>query len=247
MFTNKHAFSVCAAFIVAGLSYSNGADASLLARDLDGNASTTEAYFDADSNISWLADANAGAGSIYDNGLAIIPGSYTDGLMTWENANAWATSLNINGISGWRLPSTLFSDSSCDTLQGGGLSTTLSTGYYCSGSEMGHLFYTELGGSAGNTILGSSDPNLPKFKNIISSGYWSTTQYPSFNGLEYFIFDFNDGSTSSSPAITEKYAWAVHPGDVGVSVSIVPIPGAIWLFGSALFGLIGVARHKKVA
>jgi len=31
----------------------------------------------------------------------------------------------------------------------------------------------------------------------------------------------------------------------GVSISIIPIPAAIWLFGSGLIGLIGIARRKK--
>ena len=30
------------------------------------------------------------------------------------------------------------------------------------------------------------------------------------------------------------------------SVTIVPIPATVWLFGSGLLGLIGVARHKKI-
>ena len=30
-----------------------------------------------------------------------------------------------------------------------------------------------------------------------------------------------------------------------VSVSSVPVPAAVWLFGSGLLGLVGVARHKK--
>jgi len=36
------------------------------------------------------------------------------------------------------------------------------------------------------------------------------------------------------------YAWAVRSGDV----SAVPVPAAMWLFGSGLLGLIGVARRK---
>ncbi|MBI5783055.1 MAG: VPLPA-CTERM sorting domain-containing protein, partial [Gammaproteobacteria bacterium] len=36
------------------------------------------------------------------------------------------------------------------------------------------------------------------------------------------------------------YALAVRPGDVAV----VPVPAAVWLFGSGLLGLIGVARRK---
>ena len=36
-------------------------------------------------------------------------------------------------------------------------------------------------------------------------------------------------------------AWAVQSGDV----SAVPVPAAVWLFGSGLIGLVGFARRKK--
>jgi hypothetical protein len=35
-------------------------------------------------------------------------------------------------------------------------------------------------------------------------------------------------------------------GEIDV-VSPVPIPAAVWLFGSGLLGLIGIARRKKAA
>ena len=38
-------------------------------------------------NITWLQDANLGAGSSFDDG-----GSTTDGLMNWQNAVDWAIS-----------------------------------------------------------------------------------------------------------------------------------------------------------
>lgn len=31
------------------------------------------------------------------------------------------------------------------------------------------------------------------------------------------------------------------------SVAIVPVPAAVWLFGSGLIGLIGIAEHRKAA
>jgi hypothetical protein len=34
--------------------------------------------------------------------------------------------------------------------------------------------------------------------------------------------------------------WAVHDGDIGA----VPIPAALWLFGSGLLGLVGMAKRK---
>ena len=36
-------------------------------------------------------------------------------------------------------------------------------------------------------------------------------------------------------------------GTVGAAVSAVPVPAAVWLFGSGLLGLAGVARRRKAA
>ena len=32
---------------------------------------------------------------------------------------------------------------------------------------------------------------------------------------------------------------------IGSAVATVPVPAAVWLFGSGLLGLVGIARHKK--
>ncbi len=46
-------------------------------------------------------------------------------------------------------------------------------------------------------------------------------------------------STWPSPTVTAEL-WVDN-----VNVPAVPIPAAIWLFGSGLIGLIGIARLKK--
>lgn len=53
--------------------------------------------FDTRLNITWLANANLGAGSSFDDG----PG---DGRMTARAALAWADDLVYGGFSDWRLP-----------------------------------------------------------------------------------------------------------------------------------------------
>ncbi len=88
-----------------------------------------KAVYDIDLDITWLADANAGAGSEYDNGI-----SATDGYMNWYDANAWAASINIEGVTGWRLPTAFNSDGS-----------SICYGFDCTDSEMGHLFYVLCG------------------------------------------------------------------------------------------------------
>ena len=43
------------------------------------------------------------------------------------------------------------------------------------------------------------------------------------------------------------WASAVDFDNVQLSVSAVPVPAAVWLFGTALIGFIGVSRRRKVA
>ena len=57
--------------------------------------------------------------------------------------------------------------------------------------------------------------------------------------FEYFDSQNNDLST--------RYNVNVPLYAMSVSVSSVPVPATVWLFGSGLLGLIGVARRKKTA
>ncbi len=43
------------------------------------------------------------------------------------------------------------------------------------------------------------------------------------------------------------WASAVDFDNIQLSVSAVPVPAAVWLFGTALIGFIGVSRRRKVA
>ena len=184
------------------------------------------AYYDTDADLTWLADANAGAGSVFDNGI-----STTDGRMTWQNANDWAANLNVAGVTGWRLPDTLQPDASCSGQLNQGASFPLqgfSAG--CTGSEMGHLY----------NVDGITAAAPGPFSNVQSNRYWSGTEFaPSTDNAWYFNF-FN-GLQGVSDKNDNLFAWAVQSGDV----SAVPVPAAVWLFGSGLLGLIGVARRKS--
>ena len=55
--------------------------------------------------------------------------------------------------------------------------------------------------------------------------------------MDFRFFNGNQGDGSVGQADT--YAWAVRDGDVGA----VPVPAAVWLFGSAL-GLMGAIRRE---
>ena len=187
-----------------------------------------KAVYDTDLNITWLTNANAGAGSKFDNGT-----STTDGLMDWHNANAWAESINIEGISGWRLPTALNSDGS------------ICGGFNCTGSEMGHLFYIELSGTAHNSILTSSDPDLSLFSNIQGTGiiypYWLSTIYQADVNAYSFqmahLDNFFAGAPSLSALDNEHFGWAVHDGDV----ALIPEPQT---YAMLFLGILAIIGHS---
>lgn len=181
--------------------------------------------YDTDLNISWLANANLAATNTFGvSGIAI------NGTMTWDTAQIWIAAMNTENYLGyhdWRLP---ISDA-CSL-------------YNCTGSEMGHLFYDELGGIAGSSLLTTHNSNLALFQNVLPDGYyWSGTEYALFPTDGAWSFKFDWGYQQARIKSGNNYVLAVRPGDV----SAAPVPAAAWLFGSGLIGLAGVARKRKVA
>ena len=193
--------------LIASLSIN--ANASLIARDLDGNTSTVEAYYDDVADLTWLADANYAQTSGFD----------ADGRMNWADANSWATGLSIGGVEGWRLATTE------PALSG-----------YIQTSEMGNLFYNVLGNSAYSSPLKNTGP----FSNVQSYYYWTATEY-AHRTNHMWSFNMSNGYQLNELETFSNYAWAVQSGDV----SAVPVPAAVWLFGSGLLGLAGISRRKK--
>ena len=55
------------------------------------------------------------------------------------------------------------------------------------------------------------------------------------------------GDTSWSPAGTDILNVTFSDGTIlSVDIKVVPVPAAVWLFGSGLLGLVGVARRKAL-
>jgi len=57
--------------------------------------------------------------------------------------------------------------------------------------------------------------------------------------------ELNSDGTYSAATVAYGSGDFGTPGAAGPSLSAVPLPPAIWLFGSSLLGLIGIARKKK--
>jgi hypothetical protein len=219
-----------------GISGQGTWESTLEGRDLDGNATTYEAYYDTVLDITWLADANYAMTSSFD----------ADGKMHWSQANNWITNLEIGGISGWRLPTAVdIGNDGCNFSYNGtdcGYNSDTSTG------EMAHLFYSTLGNNAQRELDGTPvDPglygllNTGNFTNFMSDQYWTGTDYEALLGRRWdFNFDLGNKDYGYESAAFH-YSLIVHSGDVAV----VPIPAAAWLFGSGLMSLVGFARRNK--
>lgn len=229
-------------------------ETTLQGRDLDGNLSTFEAYYDTVLDITWLADANYAQTSGYD----------ADGLMGYYAANNWAAQLNPygSGITGWRLPSAggqVFygtnEASNGTSLIGYNYSApgTLYSGQ--TNSKMAYMFYNTLGDkgycnpttSTASTCSGPQSgwglSNTGPFSNLQASSYWSQDKFATYIGDTCYYYnnvfqgcfpnyDYNDGvrmnfgygRQTKLIDTAELYAWAVHGGDVGFVATTSTVP-----------------------
>ena len=217
-------------------------------RDLDGDLSTAEAWYDTTLDITWLADAGV------------------TGRASWDFQVAWAAGLDINGVDDWRLPglspiggsSTFdiaFSNNATTDVGYAPTTTDGTDGGWRNGagdpvSEMGHMFYVTLA-NLGSCTPDDADPsgcvqqpgsgvlNTGPFSNLIFFVYWSGLE---LDADDAWYLDFGDGEQNTfekDDSLFHWRAWAVHDGDVGV----VPEPSTGLLIA---LGLVGIAAGRSI-
>lgn len=158
--------------------------------------------------FSTLASAtlqNNGNNLVYDTDRNITWYNPNLSAMSWDQAMAWAESLTVGGVTGWRLPSAFNEDGSYPY-----------HGYGVVESELGHLYYEELNNSAYGPLT-----NTEPFANLQPVIYWSSTVTTQYAG-NAFAFNFNTGEQghANKNLTTSFSAMAVHSGNVGTP----PVP-----------------------
>jgi hypothetical protein len=191
---------------------------------------------DIEYNLIWDNDNN------YNSVVWLDCTNYAHATNAWEEQMSWAagldSALTINldegysvnwGANSWRLPS---AGSSPDY------------GYNQAGTEMGHLFYNELGlqnyPDRGNRYITTAELNDTIFNKLVGGYYWSATEYENKELLVAWAFNMAGGSMGSATKGNRLPGFAVRTGEI----SSVPIPGAILLLGAGLLGIAGIRRKK---
>ncbi len=167
--------------------------------------------------INWLPDANlamsrdlGGRGLTFgiDQGLHTDPTAFEinpDGSMGHDTAVAWIAAMNrfdngrgYLGHTNWRLPDSPDLDDQ---------------GYYKTGTEMGQLFYSELGGRAGGSVQLADGVYNGMFHNFQPYYYWSGSQTNGKVGTDsdsHESFSFGTGYRSDNTFTNFMYIIPVY-------------------------------------
>lgn len=132
-------------------------------------------YYDDVLGITWLTDAGYAGTTGYglpgnDPGWVDGEHAYDNGRMTWGEAMCWAARLNIDGITGWRLPTgsdagsemyRLFHEQSITALNPGPFANLRAEGYWSDtpvcvpymGSQIYIPVYVDFGSGVQSTTM----------------------------------------------------------------------------------------------
>jgi hypothetical protein len=239
----RHIAAVAVALSLTAISHVQAAavsgrgtwETTLKGRDLDGNlANGFEAYYDTALDITWLADANYAKTSGYDQ-------YDKDGRINWNDAMAWTASLNIGGVTGWRLPTLV--DTGTPGCNVGSYGTDCGYNVDTSSSELAHMYHVTLGNLAyadenSQPRADSGLKNTGPFSNVEAYYYWTGTEYAPRKALAW-DFQFNNGvQVNANKSVNDLLVWVVHSGDVGSVTPSIPEPQT---YAMALVGVVMVS------
>lgn len=166
-----------------------------------------KAVYDKGHNITWTADANLAR----SNHLGVA-GVRQDGSMDFKSAQAFVKALRTSRYlksNQWRLPTTTMPDDGCSQNP-----KSAAFGYGCTKSELGDLFYNELGGARGARIQQTHNASYKDFRNMQPYLYWSGTLWKKVKNSA-FSLSFENGFQGTNVFANDLYVLAVAPGKVG--------------------------------
>lgn len=216
-----------AAILVASITFTGPLQAALIDRG-------SGLIYDTDLDITWMQDVN------YVSTLGWP--SWGNGRVSHSSAVQFVDQLDFGGFTNWRLPTGQVMDSTCNE----NFIASYDHGFNCSGGELGHLYFEELGNLAaddenGNPRQNVGMENLGPFTNFPDGvdSYWTSTFLPGHSDT-VFIFDIHNGNSDLSLDYNRHRVWAVHDGDI----ASVPEPPALVLLSTGLIGLLAIRLRR---
>lgn len=119
--------------------------------------------YDPVAQVTWLTDANLAATQTFG-----VAGVNPDGAMDHATAVQWIAAMNkakYLGQANWELPETGPPDATCN-MKG-------ITGFGCTGSAMGELYYKQLGLKRGESVVAVPDVTVGPMHDIQPYLYWA--------------------------------------------------------------------------
>jgi hypothetical protein len=181
--------------------------------------------YDPITRVTWLADANLPARQTF-----AIAEINRDGAMDHETAVRWVEALNraegghgYLGQTDWDLPETGPPDPSC-SMQG-------TTGFGCTGSAMGSLFYRQLGLRPGESVIGPSEAHVGPFYNVQPYLYWACAGQSASSACQpdgpapgfAWNFSFGNGFQGTNLVGNNLYVMVYYP-DISAGQPAPPPP-----------------------
>ncbi len=200
---------------------------------------------DSVTGLMWTQDANLARTLTFG-----VSGIGYDGRMTYQTARLWVEAMNqanYGGYNDWRLPV-------INPVNGINFNYSVSWSVGAEtdmgpvsspASELGYMYYQNLGGIAPYDLNGNVRPDHGIFhngvdgyrtsgdigvvSNLIASAYWTSSTYPRYSD-HMLAYSYSSGMQGGLQEDREFYVWAVRP---------VPTSGTMSLL------LVGLAMAQR--